>query len=299
MEPLSQAELAQSAAQDVLVIAGNLQAKWRGSWFNIDSKQKHLKNLLILATSLMCISFSQDKYEPGEHMDQQDEAVKLETFLCGLEPYPTNYLAMSNKQKEPSARFPTLNALVNANSTETIRSAPDISIFDQVEKSIKKFVSASDYITDPYFAFLKSFFKVKDQAKRHAKLAQRGPESQLNPKKRKTKLDEDESYPRHIYDTLYKVINKYSKCYCGFPNVSPKIPRRHWGRLELQANFGTIENEIPFHTVFSKRGSCEYDEKIEWRHLQIRVPRHVDSFKDGIQLLTKGIQRTTGSEVRR
>ncbi|KAK1252718.1 hypothetical protein MKX08_003905 [Trichoderma sp. CBMAI-0020] len=41
------------------------------------------------------------------------------------------------------------------------------------------------------------------------------------------------------------------------------MPTRHWGRLELQANFGTIDNEILFHTVFSKRGSSEYDEKIE------------------------------------
>ncbi|KAL5084174.1 hypothetical protein Trisim1_012250 [Trichoderma cf. simile WF8] len=277
MEPLSQVELAQRAAQDVAVVAGNLQTKWRGSWFKNYSRQEHIKNLVILSTSLMCISFSQDRYEQREHRDQQDdEAVKLETFLCGLElvcTYPTNNLAKFNKQNEPSARFPTLNVLVTANSRETIRSASDISIFRKVEKSVEEFASASAYITGPYFAFLKSFSGVKDQAKRHAESAQRDPESQLNPKNTKTKLYEDESYPRHVYDTLYNVINKYSKCNCGLPNLSSKTPRRHWGRLELQANFGIIDDEILFHTVFSKRGSCEYDEKIEWQHLQFRVPR--------------------------
>ncbi|PKK45936.1 hypothetical protein CI102_11732 [Trichoderma harzianum] len=245
----------------------------------------------------MCISFSQDKYEQREHSDQQDdEAVKLETFLCGLElvcTYPTNNLAKFNPQNEPSARFPTLNALVTANPLETIRSASDISIFRKVQKSVEEFASASTYITGPYFAFLKSFSGVKDQAKRHAESAQQDTESQLNPKNTKTKSDEDESYPRHVYDTLYKVINKYSKCNCGLPNLSSKTPKRHWGRLELQANFGLIDDEILFHTVFSKRGSCEYDEKIEWQHLQFRVPRHVDLLRYRIQLLTQRIQKTT------
>lgn len=50
------------------------------------SRQKRIKNLAILATSLMSISFIQDKYEQGKHRDKQnDEMVKLETFLCGLE----------------------------------------------------------------------------------------------------------------------------------------------------------------------------------------------------------------------
>lgn len=75
--------------------------------------------------------------------------------------------------------------------------------------------------------------------------------------------------------------------------MSPEIPSRHWGRLELQANFGTIDNEILFHTVFSKRGSCEYDDKIEWQHLQLRVPRHVDSSKYEMLILTQEIQKTT------
>ncbi|KAM0259125.1 hypothetical protein ACHAQJ_003496 [Trichoderma viride] len=185
MEPLSQAELAQRAAQDVAVVAGNLQIKWRGSWFKNYSRQECIKNLVILSTSLMCISFNQDKYEQGEHRDEQDdEAVKLETFLCGLElvctvrnpiytrmrgicqltsvKYPTNYLTKSNRQNEPSARFLTLNALVTANSTEAIQSASDISIFRKVEKSVEEFASASAYITDRYFAFLKSFSETKD-----------------------------------------------------------------------------------------------------------------------------------------
>lgn len=85
-ETISQAELAQRAAQDVAVVAGNLQRKLRGSWFKNHSSQKRTKNLAILSTSLMCISFSQDKYEQGGHRNKQDdEAVKLETFLCGLE----------------------------------------------------------------------------------------------------------------------------------------------------------------------------------------------------------------------
>lgn len=85
-ETISQAELAQRAAQDVAVVAGKLQEEWRGSWFKNPFRQKHVKNLTILATSLLCISFNQDKYEQAEHKYKQDEeAIKLETFLCGLE----------------------------------------------------------------------------------------------------------------------------------------------------------------------------------------------------------------------
>lgn len=124
-------------------------------------------------------------------------------------------------------------------------------------------------------------------------MARRDTGSQPNPGNTKTKSDEDESYPKHVYDTLYKVVNKYSKCHCGLPDLSSEIPTRHWGRLELQANFGTSDNEILFHTVFSKRGSCEYDEKIEWQHLQLRVPRHVGPSKYEMPLLTQGIQKTT------
>ncbi|KAM0458169.1 hypothetical protein ACHAO4_002895 [Trichoderma viride] len=145
-EPFSPAELAQRAAQDVAVVAGNLQAKWRGSWFMNPSRQKRIKNLAILATSLMSISFIQDKYEQGKHRDKQnDEMVKLETFLCGLElrvKYPINYLAKSNEQNKPSARFPTLNTLVTASSTDTIRSTSDISMLRKVEKSVEEFASA-------------------------------------------------------------------------------------------------------------------------------------------------------------
>src|SRR3569833_2619090 len=85
MELFSQAELAQAAAQDVAVVAGNLQKKWRESWFQ-SLPREGLKNLAILATTLQCVSFGQDKYEQGEHGNPQDDrAVKLETFLCGLE----------------------------------------------------------------------------------------------------------------------------------------------------------------------------------------------------------------------
>ncbi|KAK3935255.1 hypothetical protein QBC46DRAFT_358388 [Diplogelasinospora grovesii] len=277
MEPLSQAELAQRAAQDVAVVAGNLQKKWRESWFKSLPGQ-YLKNLTILATSLQCVSFGQDKYEQGEHGDQNDgSVVKLEIFLHGLErvcTYPRSYLSKSSGQKEPSARFPTLHALVTANSTQTIRSDANINTSHEVEKSVKAFASASSYITRPYFAFLRSFSDAEDQAKKHAKSAQWDAEAQRKREDtKKTKSDEDESYPRHVYDTLYRVVKKHAECCCGLPNPSPKTPRRHWGRLELQANFGTINNEILFHAVFSKNGSSEFDEKIKWQHLQFRVPR--------------------------
>lgn len=86
MKHWSSVELAQRAAQDVAVIAGNLQTKWRGSSTKDESDRNRIRNMAILAASLLYISLSQDKYEQRKRMDQQDdEAAKLETFLCGLE----------------------------------------------------------------------------------------------------------------------------------------------------------------------------------------------------------------------
>ena len=301
MELFSQAELAQAAAQDVAVVAGNLQKKWRESWFQ-SLPREGLKNLAILATTLQCVSFGQDKYEQGEHGNPQDDrAVKLETFLCGLElvctvrdhiyapmrqicrltsrvdKYPGRNLSNSSGQRELSARFPTLHALVTANSTQTMRPGTDVNTLREVEKSVKAFASASSYITRPYFAFLRRFSEAEDQARKHAVSAQRDAEAQQERKDaKKTKSDEDESYPRHVYDTLHGIVQKYAECCCGVPNPSLRAPRRHWGRLELQANFGTINNEILFHAVFSKNGSSEFDDEIQWQHLQFRVPRHAN-----------------------
>ncbi|KAL7797031.1 hypothetical protein V8C43DRAFT_277981 [Trichoderma afarasin] len=267
MEDLSRAELAQRAAQDVAVVASKLGKKKPISLFKRESKQR-AKNLNILATSLQSISFGQNKYGPEEHVDQQDIGViKLEKFLQGLElvcTYPDDYLSKTEGEKAPVHRFPTLKIVVTAYSLQTPLSALDIETLYKIEKSVESFVLERPKITGPYFKFLKSFVEVKDQAKKHAESAQRDA--------RKTKLDEDENYPRHVYDTLYRAINKYAECCCGLPNSTP---RKHWGRLELKANFGTTNNEILFHTVFSKKGLrlSEYDEQIEWQHLQLRVPR--------------------------
>lgn len=129
----------------------------------------------------------------------------------------------------------------------------------------------------PYFLFLESFFETRDQAKKRAESAQRDTESQ--PKfedVKKTRSDEDASYPKHVYDTLYKALQKYAGCCCGPPNPSAELPKRHWGRLELRDTVSTADNDVLFHTVFSKKGSAKL-EKIKWQHLQFRVPRSVFS----------------------
>ncbi|KAH8750662.1 peptidase S8/S53, subtilisin/kexin/sedolisin [Hyaloscypha finlandica] len=74
------------------------------------------------------------------------------------------------------------------------------------------------------------------------------------------KSEDDESYPRHVYKSLYKVIERYAECcFCGLSDPSPTTPRKsHWGRLELKGKYPTIENEILFHSVFSKKGLIEF-----------------------------------------
>lgn len=87
MELISQAELAQRAAQDVAVVAAQLQEKWRNSWSSFYNRQDKIKikNLVTLATSLQYASSNLDKDEQEEHKDQQDDVAGLEVFLWGLE----------------------------------------------------------------------------------------------------------------------------------------------------------------------------------------------------------------------
>lgn len=82
MEPLSQAELAQCAAENVAMVASNLLEKYRPK---IRSRKELVCNLAKLAGSLMNASLDQEKYEQGEHQDQQDGVDRLEEFLYLLE----------------------------------------------------------------------------------------------------------------------------------------------------------------------------------------------------------------------
>lgn len=137
---------------------------------------------------------------------------------------------------------------------------------------MEAFASASPNQTEPFLIFCRSFSEPEEEAKKHAASVQQDAEAQ--PKRgdtKTTKPSEDESYPRHVHDTLFKVGKQYAECRCG----PPSSPGRHWGRLELKANYRTMSNEILFHTVFSKKGSIEFAEKIKWQHIQFRVPRHV------------------------
>jgi hypothetical protein len=153
-----------------------------------------------------------------------------------------------------------------------------------VERSIEGFASTSSDVTKPYFTFLRSFSETKGQAKKHAESAHQDTGS-LH-KGEKTKSDEDESYPRYAYDTLYSVVKKYADCRCGMPNPSPRTMKSHSGRLELKENFRKSGNEILFHTVFSRKGSTEFASGVTWQHIQFRIPRYVASSKRLVQLLT-------------
>ncbi|KAH6888447.1 hypothetical protein B0T10DRAFT_488196 [Thelonectria olida] len=266
MEPLSQTELAPRAAQNIAVVAGNLQDKWRNPWSWSPSKRKVLKNLATLSSSLQGVAFHGDKYNQEEQRNLQGEGDVLQTLLWGLElicTYPVNNLAKSGGKGNTPGRFPTLDALVAADTNaETIT---------RIENSMEKFALESSRITQPYLSFLQSFSQAKDQAKKHAASTYDSPEMRRDMKK--SKSIEDESYPRHVYETLYSVVNRYANCCCGVPIPSPNAPGRHWRRLELKANFRSTDREILFHTVFSKEGSTELGEKVKWQHLQFRVPR--------------------------
>ncbi|KAI1286602.1 hypothetical protein F5Y03DRAFT_405879 [Xylaria venustula] len=266
MQLLSQAELAQFAAQDVAVIAGDLQAKLRGSWIMKSFNSEQIKNLAKLSISLQSVSLSQDKYEQQENRGQHNEdTVRQEMLLRWLEIACTHLkFPESLSAKQPSARFPTLNSLCAATNTQSSRSNTNIETLHKVEKSVLAFASAKMY-NAPFFKFLGSFSAVENQATKHA-------ERKLTVTN-KTGLDEDESYPRHVYDALYGVVQKHGECCCELADRSVATTRRHWGRLELESKFRTAENEVIFHTVFSKRGLIDTVENVKWQHLQFRVPR--------------------------
>lgn len=79
MKPLSKAELAQRAAQDIAMVASELLSKYLPK---VLSRRELVNNLAKLAGSLMNVSLNQEKYEQGEHRDQQD---RLEQLLGLLE----------------------------------------------------------------------------------------------------------------------------------------------------------------------------------------------------------------------
>ena len=193
--------------------------------------------------------------------------------LTSRSKYPKRDFSKSDGQKPLSDRFPVLHALVTSNATQgDTQAGPS---FDQtlrkVEKSLEAFVLESYNITDHYFAFLQSFFEVEDQA---TKAAESGQWNEGGCTKR-TKPAEDESYPRQVYDTLFRATSGLAECHCFNHDPLATIEWRHWGRLELRGRFGTTDDEVLFHTVFSKKGSKNYDDEIRWQHLQLRVPRYV------------------------
>lgn len=82
MEPLSQAELAQSAAENVAAVASDLLEKYLPM---ILSRRELIFNLSKLASFLMFVSLDQGKYEQGEYQGQQDSVHRLEQLLGLLE----------------------------------------------------------------------------------------------------------------------------------------------------------------------------------------------------------------------
>ncbi|KAF7552213.1 hypothetical protein G7Z17_g4462 [Cylindrodendrum hubeiense] len=127
-------------------------------------------------------------------------------------------------------------------------------LLELVFKSVETFTSKSA-VTRPYLKFLESFFETRDQTKKRAESAQRNTESQQKgDNAKKSKSDEDVSYPRHVYDALYKVLQKYADCCCGPPNPSTEPRKRHWGRLELRDTLCTDDNDVLFHTVKQRKG---------------------------------------------
>ncbi|KAI0401131.1 hypothetical protein F4802DRAFT_619154 [Xylaria palmicola] len=260
MDSLSQVELAQRAAHNVAEVARNMQAKMRGSLFNpFFTQQDLIKNLATLSVSLSSVSLGQDKDEQEEN----EAIVSQEPFLGVLEKICTFHESHSVKQR--SAHFPTLDALCAADFSQAVQSAIDLETIRKVEKGLKAFASASPYVTTNIFNVLRIFAKHEGQAKKHAERKRRD----IN----KTRPNEDESYPRYVYDTLYDVVKKYRECRCGPAKSSLGPTEGHWGGLELKTKFRASGNDVLFHTVFSKKGFIKRSEKIKWQHLQFRVPR--------------------------
>ncbi|KAF5701633.1 peptidase S8 subtilisin kexin sedolisin [Fusarium globosum] len=315
MEVLSQLELAQRAAQDAAVVAAKLQAKWRGSWFGRSPEM--LKRLATMSTSLQCMSFEQDRYEQSEHVDTiSDGVAKLEMFLCALEAvctvrnfahisfrqdsllteglqYPDNNLAKTRGEENPSARFPTLSALVHAGLTQNNSSDTENQILLDIEKSIEIFASGTTKMTNVFFNLVRSFCDATKQAKNHAEAAQRDAQAQ-DGKSILAQLNEDESYPRHVYDTLYKALRKHAYCCCRSTPSLHSIPDNHLGRLELKESLPSLDDEVLFHTVFSKKALSESQGSLNWQHLQFRVSKKQPN-RPKVQFTTEG-QDLTASD---
>lgn len=88
MERLSKAEFAQCAANNVVDVVGELQAKYMPGMAKRTKGTKRMElvfNLANLAGFLLNVSLDQEKYEQGEHQNQQDMESRLEEFLCLLE----------------------------------------------------------------------------------------------------------------------------------------------------------------------------------------------------------------------
>lgn len=143
---------------------------------------------------------------------------------------------------------------------------------------MKKFALKSK-TTHNLVDLLKSFNRTEEQAKKDAKQAQQ--QTQKRGKtweaESKTLADEDESHPVRIYDIIRRFVQKFAICHCDSLHPDPKAPKRHWGRLELKEKLSTSDDNIIFHAVFSKKGSVDSVEAIEWQHLRLHVSRQVVS----------------------
>ncbi|KAH7194821.1 hypothetical protein DER44DRAFT_675734 [Fusarium oxysporum] len=241
------------------------------------------------------MSFEHDKYEQSEHTDKlRDGVANLEMFLCALEvvcTYPENNLARTSGEENASNRFPTLGALVHASLTQNSSSDIDIQTLLRVEKSLERFTSGPTKMTDVFFNLVGSFCDATKQAKNHAEAAQRDVQGQ-DGRSVLVQPDEDESYPRHVYDTLYKALSRHIHCCCSPTPSFSSIPVSHLGRLELKESLPSLDDEVLFHTVFSKKGLTESHENIKWQHLQFRVPKYCTSSGFLTHLLMRKTQET-------
>lgn len=141
---------------------------------------------------------------------------------------------------------------------------------------MKKFASRSKS-TQKLVDLLKGFNRTKEQVTKDVKQAQQQTQKGREPQEGESKkfADEDESYPVRVYDMIRRFVQKFAICHCDSPHADPKAPKRHWGRLELKEKFMTSGDDIIFHAVFSKQGSVDLVEEIQWQHLRLHVSRQV------------------------
>ncbi|OBS26151.1 hypothetical protein FPOA_00094 [Fusarium poae] len=269
MEPYSRQELTRLAAEDIAVIIGKIEAE--SDWTKYLWNQAKIKNLMTLSASLLALSFNQAKYEQGEQKDSY--LAKQNMLLDALElmcTYPRRNLSHTSP-----IPFPTLNSLVSANLITDNPSAADRELINGVKESIISFVSGPKNITGNFFRLLRSFSDTRKQARRQAESIRRCAGIQQAHGGTKTiQPVEDETYPKHVYDTLYRTLQKHAKCRCILPGQSPSALGSHLGRLELKGNIPTMEDDFLFHTVFSKQGLLQVFDNLQWQHLQFIVPRN-------------------------